>query len=180
MLRRQLRRNFRKPLIVIAPKKLLKLKEAGSKFESFGPGTKFSRTIKEREESKLVTPDKIRKLVFCSGQVYYDLKAYRDLNKINDVAIITVEQLFPLPYDHFQRHVAKYPNAQIIWTQEEHKNMGGWSYVQPRFNSFLKKYFPTRKSEISYAGRSPCASTATGFGSTHKEELESLIATTLK
>ena len=78
-------------MIVIAPKKLLKFKEAGSKIETFGPGNKFARTIKEREEAKLLPHDKIRKIIFCSGQVYYDLKAYRDSKGIKDCAIITVE-----------------------------------------------------------------------------------------
>ncbi len=86
-----MRWNFRKPLVVISPKKLLKFKEAGSKIETFGPDNKFARTIKEREESKLVPADKIRKIIFCSGQVYYDLKAYRDQHGIKDCAIITVE-----------------------------------------------------------------------------------------
>ena len=161
--------------MVVAPKKLLKLSQASSHIESFGPGTKFSRTIKERDSQSLLEDSKIRKVVFCSGQVYYDLKAFRDANKIKDVAIITVEQLFPLPYDHLKRHVLRYPNAKFVWAQEEHKNMGPWSYIQPRFNSFFKKYFTQRQLEIIYAGRSPSSAAATGYGSIHKQELENLL-----
>ena len=179
VLRRQLRRDFRKPLVVVAPKKLLKFRDASSKIESFGPGHKFSRTISERDSDSLLPKDKIRKIIFCTGQVYYDIRNERNQKGQKDAVIISVEQIFPLPYDHIARHIKNYPNIEeVVWAQEEHKNMGAWSFIQPRVNNLMKKI--GADMEVVYAGRPASAATATGFPKVHKEELANLLETALK
>lgn len=101
-------------------------------------GLKFKRIIPERDADKVVEGSKVRKLIFCSGQVYYDLKKRREEAGNWDTAIVTVEQLFPFPYDHANRLLDSYPNAEILWVQEEQKNAGAWTFIQPRVNSLLR------------------------------------------
>ena len=131
LLRRQMHRDFRKPLILMAPKKLLKHKDAGCKIEEFGAGLRFKRTIGERDAHMIKDNSKVKRIVLCTGQVYYDLVKERKHRGDHETAIITVEQLFPLPYDHLKRHFETYPNAtQIVWCQEEPKNYGAYSYIK--------------------------------------------------
>lgn len=135
LLRRQMRRDFRKPLIIMSPKRLLKLKEACSTIEEFGEGLTFQRVIDEvSPEIKATDPKKIKKLIFCSGQVYYDLIKARATSGRNDIVIVRVEQIAPIPYDKIWKLTNEYPNAKVSWCQEEHYNGGAWSYIQPRFN----------------------------------------------
>ena len=121
ILRSQVRRPFRKPLVVISPKKLLKLKNASSTIEDFDQGLRFRKMIDDCGE-KMLADDKIRRVVFCSGQVYYDLEAERMKRGANDVAIIRVEQLAQFPFRSAERNMLRYKNADVIWTQEEAKN----------------------------------------------------------
>lgn len=172
LLRRQMLRPFRKPLIVVAPKKLLKMREAGSNAEEFGPGKSFIRVI--GEQNKDVDPTKVRKVVFCSGQVYFDLAAERDRKGQNDIAILRMEQLAPFPFTSFIAELNKYKNAEVLWCQEEHKNHGAWSFIEPRFRSTLK-HISHKSREVTYAGRGISASSATGYGKTHKAELEKFL-----
>lgn len=99
----------------------------------------------------MVADDKVKKIVFCSGQVYYDLRAERDKRGLKDVAIVLVEQLSPWPFRSIQKEVEKYSNAELVWCQEENKNGGVWSFAEPRFRNQLK--LMKRHAEISYAGR---------------------------
>lgn len=124
-LRRQMVRNFRKPLVVVAPKKLLKLREAGSDMSEFDEGTKFTKVYTDTW-SERVPDDKVRRVVFCSGQVYYDLIHDREQKGLKDIAIVRMEQLSPFPWSETVAQLKKFKNADIFWAQEEHKNMGGY------------------------------------------------------
>jgi 2-oxoglutarate dehydrogenase E1 component len=138
VLRRQVHREFRKPLIVAAPKALLKLKACSSTLEDMGPGTKFKRVIPD-PSTTLASDDKIRKVAFCSGKIYYELAAEREKKGINDIALVRLEQIAPFPFDKVAEQVSKYPNAAALWVQEEPKNMGAYSYVFPRFRTATEK-----------------------------------------
>uniref|UniRef100_A0A915CDW9 2-oxoglutarate dehydrogenase, mitochondrial n=1 Tax=Parascaris univalens TaxID=6257 RepID=A0A915CDW9_PARUN len=173
--RRQITMPFRKPLVQFAPKSLLRHPMARSPLEDFLPGTKFKRALPENGEA-VNSPDKVNRLVFCTGKVYYDLVAARKhLNLDSEVAICRIEQISPFPYDIVMEECLRYKGAELVWAQEEHKNMGAWAFVQPRFNSLLTKQHRT----IKYAGRQPSSSPATGNKYTHVTEQKDLLATTL-
>jgi len=118
----------------------------------------------------------VRKLVLCSGKVYYDLIAERSRRAIDDVAIGRLEQISPFPHDYLQAEARKYPNAQIVWCQEESKNAGAWSYVKPRIETAMRA---ARKVNPSYAGRKPAAATATGSPAVHAVEQAELLGKAL-
>lgn len=120
-LRRQIRRPFRKPLIVVAPKKLLKLKAANCDIEEFDEGLRFKRVLPDTA-SDLVADAKVRRVIFCTGQVYYDLENERNKKGVKDVAIVRVEELAPFPFRSIEPELKKYANAQPMWVQEEPKN----------------------------------------------------------
>ncbi|GLV41368.1 Oxoglutarate dehydrogenase [Carabus blaptoides fortunei] len=170
ILRRQIHLPFRKPLIHMSPKSLLRHPEAKSNFDEMLEGTEFMRIIPETGPA-VQNASGVKKLVFCSGKVYYDLKKYRDEKGLtNEIAITRVEQVSPFPYDLIKKECALYSNAQLCWAQEEHKNQGCWSYVQPRFGTAL-----TRTRDISYAGRPTSSSPATGSKAQHLKELAALL-----
>lgn len=170
ILRRQIALPFRKPLILMTPKSLLRHPEAKSNFDKMIEGTEFLRLIPE-EGPAAENPNNVKKLILCSGRVYYDLiKARRDNNLDSDIAIARVEQISPFPYDLVKNECAKYGNAEVVWAQEEHKNQGSWTYIYPRFLTAV-----THSREISYVGRSVSASTATGSKAQHNKELASLL-----
>jgi 2-oxoglutarate dehydrogenase E1 component len=125
ILRSQMRRNFRKPLIVVAPKKLLKFRAAQSSIDEFKTGLRFKRALDDDHET-LVADEKVRKVIYCSGQVYYDLDAARKKRGIDDVAIVRVEQLAPFPFRSLRPTAERFVNAEQVWAQEEPKNAGGW------------------------------------------------------
>jgi 2-oxoglutarate dehydrogenase E1 component len=166
LLRRQMRRTFRKPLVVMSPKSMLKQKSVCSSIEEFSQGKRFQRVLVD-QNPELVADDKVRKVVFCSGRVYYDLETARAKRGMNDVAIVRVEQMSPFPFRALAPNTQKYKNASITWAQEESKNAGGWSFVEPRFRAHLKDLNHIER-EISYAGRPACASVSTGYSSVHK------------
>ncbi|XP_066157508.1 2-oxoglutarate dehydrogenase complex component E1 isoform X3 [Euwallacea fornicatus] len=199
MMRRQIALPFRKPLIVMTPKSLLRHPEARSSFDDMVEGTQFRRIIPDEGKAS-ENPGGVQKLIFCSGKVYYDLvKANRDLGIDDKIAIARVEQLTPFPFDLVKKECEKYPNAQIAWAQEEHKNQGGWTYVRPRFETTLagqRDVIPTKKGwfsslfgndepkpqetkpdprVVSYIGRPVAASTATGSKAQHLKELKNLL-----
>lgn len=180
VLRRQIHREFRKPLVVFTPKSLLKLKECVSTIEDFddvADHTRFLRTIPDTNRN-LVAPEKVRRIVFCSGKVYYDLAAFRDKHNVNDVAVVRIEQLAPFPFDHVSQYAARYKNAEIVWAQEEPMNQGAWFFVYHHLKTSVKD---TRGLiEPRYVGRPPAASTATGFRSLHIEEQNSLVSAAFK
>ena len=174
-----MRRSFRKPLVVVAPKKLLKLREACSKVEDFGTDQRFKRVIPERVPDEINSPDKIKTLIICSGQVYYDLRKKRDAEH-KDYAIVTLEQIFPMPYDRLKDQLNLYPNLeQVKWVQEEHKNMGSYSFVKPRIDNLLRM-IGRENLTLGYAGRAPSASPATGFPALHASEYEKFMTDAFK
>ncbi|XP_065338418.1 2-oxoglutarate dehydrogenase complex component E1 isoform X4 [Cloeon dipterum] len=137
VLRRQIALPFRKPLVIMTPKSLLRHPEAKSSFDEMVEGSEFLRVIPETGVASQ-NPSSVKKVVFCTGKVFYDIKKARGARELdNDIAIARVEQISPFPFDLVKRECAKYPNAQLTWVQEEHKNQGAWSYVQPRFNTAL-------------------------------------------
>ena len=163
-----MRMPFRKPLIVVSPKKLLKFKGAACNIEEFGSGTRFQNLIPDKHD-KLVAADKVRKVILCSGQVYYDLEEARKKENKNDIAIMRVESLHPFPFKEIIAELKNYKNAKITWAQEEPKNAGGWTYAQPRLHNILDHL--KRDAEVDYAGRPIMAATATGYGKHHAEQL---------
>lgn len=173
-----MRRSFRKPLIVAAPKKLLKYARANSDIEEFDENTRFKKIYPDQHKT-LVAHDKVKKVVLCSGQVYYDLDNARQKDNINDVAIIRVEQLSPFPFKGLTAELGKYKNAQVQWVQEEPMNQGCWSYVSPKIKNIMKAA-SSKHTEVSYAGRTPSASTATGYGKVHETELKHFLNDALK
>ncbi|KAF8932578.1 2-oxoglutarate dehydrogenase E1 component, partial [Haplosporangium bisporale] len=178
-LRRQIHREFRKPLIAFNSKLLLRHPMARSTLEEMSGSTAFQRFIPEVETEKLVSDDKITKHILCSGQVYYALVKAREQNKIDNVAISRVEQLNPFPYDRVKEHADKYPNAEIVWCQEEPLNMGAWAHVAPRIRTTLRETQNHASKEVRYAGRDPSASVATGNKKVHLAEEYAFLAEAL-
>jgi 2-oxoglutarate dehydrogenase E1 component len=172
VLRRQVRRNFRKPLIIMTPKSLLRHKLCVSDLAEMGPGTTFHRVLPETEG--LVADDKVMRVVLCSGKVYYDLLAERTERGIKDVAIIRLEQLYPFPVRSMTEELSRYRNADVVWCQEEPWNMGAWTYVDRRLEDLLGELDMQAKRPI-YAGRLEAASTATGLLRRHNEEQAKLL-----
>ncbi len=171
-LRRQVRRNFRKPLIVATPKSLLRAPEAASKLADMGPGTSFHRVLDEVDQ--LASDGKIRRVVLCSGKVYYDLLKARRERKIADVAILRVEQLYPFPLSALGKSVARYKNAEFVWCQEEPENQGAWTFVDRRIEQVLTS-LDIKANRPRYVGRAASASTATGLFSRHTAEQQKLV-----
>jgi len=184
ILRRQMHRNFRKPLIIMTPKSLLRHKRVTSTLEEFGPGSTFHRILWDdaeyRKDQKIkLTPDKkIRRVVICTGKVYYDLYETREQQNIDDVYLMRVEQLYPFPARALITELKRFPNAQIIWCQEEPKNMGAWSFIQPNIEWVLE-HIDAKFQRPRYVGRSASASTATGQLSKHVAEQQALVAEAL-
>jgi 2-oxoglutarate dehydrogenase E1 component len=171
-LRRQVRRNFRKPLVVLTPKSLLRHKLVVSKLADFGPGSSFHRVIPEH--AALVPGDRVKRVVLCTGKVYYDLLAERDSRGLDDVAIIRVEQLYPFPFNALGKELTKYPNADVVWCQEEPANMGYWFSVDRRIERTLGD-LPVKAKRPTYAGRPEAASPATGLLRRHNREQARLV-----
>ncbi len=171
LLRRQIKRNFRKPLIVMSPKSPLRNKNVVSKLDEMSKGSEFLRVIKDQD--KLVENNKVKKVLFCSGKVYWDLLDYRRNNDIKDIAIIRIEQIYPFPWDLLGDVVKQYTNAEFLWVQEETANGGAWIFVQQRFNNLFEDLSIDKK--IYYVGRYNMASPAVGLISEHKKESEMIL-----
>uniref|UniRef100_A0A6I8PI61 2-oxoglutarate dehydrogenase complex component E1 n=1 Tax=Ornithorhynchus anatinus TaxID=9258 RepID=A0A6I8PI61_ORNAN len=172
VLRRQILLPFRKPLIVFTPKSLLRHPEARSSFEDMLPGTHFLRIIPDSGPASQ-DPGRVKRLLFCTGKVYYDLTRERKARDMEaEVAITRIEQLSPFPFDLLQKEALKYPNAELAWCQEEHKNQGYYDYVKPRLRTTIDRIKP-----VWYAGRDPAAAPATGNKKTHLTELKRLLET---
>ena len=172
ILRRQLHRKFRKPLIMMTPKSLLRHKRAVSRLSDLGPGTSFHRVLPEAAE--LPTPAKARRVVLCSGKVYYDLVEERERREIDDIAILRVEQLAPFPKRSLATELEKYPSADVVWCQEEPKNMGAWTFIGPRIEDLLAN-LDVRCKRPTYVGRIEAASPATGSNKKHVREQAKLV-----
>jgi len=171
-LRRQIRRDFRKPLVIMTPKSLLRHKQAVSTLEELGPGTSFNRVLPET--GNLVARTKVRRVVLCSGKVYYDLLAAREEMNISNVALIRMEQLYPFPSVSLSKELKKYPNADVVWCQEEPKNMGAWTYLDRRLEELLGNVDIKAERPV-YAGRPEASSPATGSFGKHTKEQQALV-----
>jgi 2-oxoglutarate dehydrogenase E1 component len=176
VLRRQLRRNFRKPLVVMTPKSLLRHKACVSDLADMGPGTTFHRLLDERDTK--VNHGKAKRIVLCSGKVYYDLAAARDEASAWDIEILRVEQLYPFPSKAVKEMLEKTPKASIVWCQEEPKNMGGWTFVRDFIEDIMAEVGMTQQ-RLAYAGRAAAASPATGTLSRHNREQKDLVESAL-
>ena len=171
VLRRQMLRKFRKPLIIFTPKSLLRHKDVVSKVEKFYKEATFEKIIVTSAQN---SNSKVKRVIFCSGKVYYDLIDKIDKNLISQIIIIRVEQIFPFPKDLIEKNIKEFVNGRFIWCQEEPKNMGAWSFVHPLIEEILLSgNFKNKK--LYYAGRSRTASTATGLYKRHLKEHEALI-----
>ncbi len=172
MLRRQMKQDFRKPLIVMTPKSLLRHKLSVSPIEDLTRGS-FRRLIDEVDD---IQPAKVTRVVFCSGKVYFDLLESRRTDGLHNVAIVRVEQLYPFPADEYAAVIRKYSQAhEIVWCQEEPQNQGAWYQVRHRLNEPL-----SREHRLLYAGRAPAAAPATGIAQMHMEQQKQLVDAALR
>ena len=174
ILRRQMCRDFRKPLVIMTPKSLLRHKLCVSKLDHFGPGTSFHRILWDSDREDLAPAKDIKRVVLCTGKVYYDLLQERRERNIKDVAMMRVEQLYPFPEDTLVEELKPFVNADIVWCQEEPKNMGAWSFVEPCIEEVLKK-LGHKAGRAKYAGRPAAASPATGLLKHHNQQQAKLV-----
>jgi 2-oxoglutarate dehydrogenase E1 component len=180
ILRRQLKRDFRKPLILMTPKSLLRHKRAVSRLDEMGPGTSFHRLLwddaqtQPDEKIKLVADAKIRRVVISSGKVYYDLYDEREKRGIDDIYLLRIEQLYPFPTKALMTELSRFKQAEIVWCQEEPRNMGGWVFVDI-FLEWVLNQIGAKSRRARYAGRPAAASTAVGQMSLHLAQLKQFL-----
>ncbi|MEO0358811.1 MAG: 2-oxoglutarate dehydrogenase E1 component, partial [Pseudomonadota bacterium] len=179
LLRRQIHRTFRKPLILMTPKSLLRHKLAVSTRDDFVEGSSFHRLMwddaqKGNSDTKLVADDKIKRVVMCSGKVYFDLLEERDARGIDDVYLLRIEQFYPFPAISAVAELERFKQAEICWCQEEPKNQGAWTYIEPQIEWVLGR-IKAKHARPEYAGRAISASPATGLASAHKAQQAALI-----
>ena len=179
-LRRQIHREFRKPLVIMTPKSLLRNKYCVSNIEDFGKNNSFHRVLEDHalnKKNKLIElkkPKKIRKVVICSGKIYFDLLDAREKAKVDDVVLIRIEQLYPFPVRSLANNIKPYvENAKFIWCQEEPKNMGAWFSVRDYIQWTLDNL--EVKKKIEFIGRNPSASPATGYAKRHAKQQKEII-----
>ncbi|MFC3052657.1 2-oxoglutarate dehydrogenase E1 component [Kordiimonas pumila] len=181
VLRRQMHRQFRKPLVIMTPKSLLRHKRCVSNLEDFGPGSQFHRVfwdhadIENGGSIKLKADNKIKRLVLCTGKVYYDLLDERDNRNMDDTYLLRVEQLYPFPAKALAVELARFKNVdRVVWCQEEPRNMGAWSHIhEPLEDVLLELKMPVTRAV--YAGRAASAATATGLASKHAAQQAALV-----
>jgi 2-oxoglutarate dehydrogenase E1 component len=176
VLRRQMMRPFRKPLVIMTPKSLLRHPMAKSSADEFINTSHFKRILSDRKE---IADDKVRRLVLCSGKVAYDLMEAREQERLEDVSIVRLEQLYPFPGEPLAARLEKMTGLEeVIWCQEEPKNNGAWFFVESQIEAALTAAGHEGK-RASYAGRDAAASPATGLASRHKQQQEALVAAAL-
>ena len=158
--------------MVFTPKSLLRHKLAVSKLSEFAEGSRFQFVIPEIDD--IAAPTDVKRVVICSGKVYYDLLAERRAKGVKDVAILRLEQMYPFPQNTLGRLLAQYANADVVWCQEEPENMGAWSFVDRRLEYVLKS-LEGKARRPSYVGRQAAASPATGLARTHQAEQAALV-----
>jgi len=172
ILRRQIALPFRKPLVIMTPKSLLRLPECRSSFDDMDPSSDFKRLVPD-EGPASQNPEGVRKLILCTGKVYFDLlRERKDAGLEDKIAISTLEQISPFPFDLCKEECEKYSNAELVFAQEEHKNQGAWSYVQPRAQTAVGGYH----RRVNYCGREVAPSPATGSKAQHNKEYKAFIA----
>ncbi len=179
ILRRQLYRTFRKPLILMTPKSLLRHKMAVSVAADFTTGSSFHRVLWDdaqygNSDTELVPDKKIKRVVMCSGKVYYDLLEERDKRGIDDVYLMRIEQFYPFPAMSMVKELERFKQAEMVWCQEEPKNQGAWSFIEPNIEWVLTR-IKARHKRPQYAGRPAAASPATGLATQHKAQQEALV-----
>jgi 2-oxoglutarate dehydrogenase E1 component len=185
ILRRQLHRKFRKPLILMTPKSLLRHKRVVSRLTDMTPDTTFHRVLWDDSDNRdghtpaagaisLKPDDRIKRVVLCSGKVYYDLYETREAEGLDDVYIMRVEQLYPFPARSLIEELGRFKNAEFVWCQEEPRNMGSWHYIEPNIEWVLD-HVDAKHGRARYAGRAAAASTATGLLSRHIQEQKALV-----
>ena len=180
ILRRQIQRDIRKPLILMTPKSLLRHKRAVSTLSEMATGSSFHRLLWDDaeylkgEKIKLVKDDKIRRVILCSGKVYYDLYEEREKRGLDDVYLLRVEQLYPFPLKALVTEMSRFKKADVVWCQEEPKNMGAWSFVEPYLEWVLAQIGGKAK-RARYVGRPASAATATGLMSRHLAQLKAFL-----
>jgi 2-oxoglutarate dehydrogenase E1 component len=180
ILRRQLKREIRKPLILMTPKSLLRHKRCVSRLDEMATGTSFHRLLwddaqlRPNEKIKLVADDKIRRVIVCSGKVYYDLYEQREKQGIDDIYILRIEQLYPFPMKALLGELTRFKNAEMVWCQEEPRNMGAAHFVEPYFEWVLNQIGATHRRP-RYVGRPASAATATGLMSKHLGQLKQFL-----
>ena len=179
-LRRQLKREIRKPLIIMTPKSLLRHKRAVSKLDEMAPQTSFHRLLWDdaqflpNEKIKLVDDNKIRRVIMCSGKVYFDLYEERKKRGINDIYLLRIEQLYPFPTKALVAELARFKQAEMVWCQEEPRNMGAWFFVDV-FLQWVLNQIGAKHRQMRYAGRPASASTAVGQMSKHLAQLKQFL-----
>ncbi|MFQ3347900.1 MAG: 2-oxoglutarate dehydrogenase E1 component [Paracoccaceae bacterium] len=183
ILRRQINRDFRKPLVLMTPKSLLRHPKCVSNLEDFAENSVFHRVLWDdaqlgHSNMTLKADDKIKRVVLCSGKVYYDMLAERDARVSDDVYILRVEQLYPMPTQSLVKELSRFKNAEIVWCQEEPKNQGAWSYIEPNLEWVLTRA-GNRVTRPAYVGRDASASPATGLASKHKAQQDALVTEAL-
>ncbi|MGZ6009635.1 MAG: 2-oxoglutarate dehydrogenase E1 component [Rhizomicrobium sp.] len=184
VLRRQMHRPFRKPLILMTPKSLLRHKRCTSFLADFGPGASFHRVLRDQAEvvpgawtTQLADDSQIKRVVLCSGKVYFDLMEARDKLNENRVQIIRIEQLYPFPENVLALELNRFPKADIVWCQEEPKNQGAWTFIAPHIEQTIAQLGGNARPR--YVGRPEYASTAAGLMSQHAAELKAFLAEAL-
>jgi 2-oxoglutarate dehydrogenase E1 component len=169
MLRRQMHQPFRKPLIVMTPKSLLRHELSVSALEELTRGA-FARVIGEIDE---LPAAEVRRAVFCSGKVYFDLLRTRRKEGLRDVALVRIEQLYPFPTEEYQAVINRYPNLrEVVWCQEEPQNQGAWYQIRHRLQELVRR-------PVLYAGRAPAAAPATGIPRLHERQQQALVSAAL-
>ena len=179
ILRRQIHRSFRKPLILMTPKSLLRHKLAISKAEEFTTGSSFHRLMWDdaqqgNSDTELVADSKIKRVVMCSGKVYYDLLEERDARGIDDIYLLRLEQFYPFPAQSAVKELERFKQAEVVWCQEEPKNQGAWSFIEPNIEWVLSRIKAKHPRPV-YVGRATSASPATGLASQHKAQQAALV-----
>jgi len=185
ILRRQLKREFRKPLVLMTPKSLLRHKRAISRLDELGAGSTFHRLLWDDAQSgtdlsgtdpriKLAPDEQIRRVVLCSGKVYYDLYEEREKRGADDIYLLRVEQIYPMPMKALVQELGRFKKAEVVWCQEEPRNMGAWRFVEPYIEWVLGQTVGDQRRP-RYAGRPAAAATATGLASKHLSQLKALL-----
>ena len=180
ILRRQLKREIRKPLILMAPKSLLRHKRAVSRLDELSDGTSFHRLLWDDAQAqlggkiKLVADDRIRRVIMCSGKVYYDLYEEREKRGIEDIYLLRIEQLYPFPSKALLSELARFKQAEMVWCQEEPRNQGAWFFVDV-FLAWVFNQIGAAHKRARYAGRPASASTAVGQMSKHLAQLKQFL-----